>query len=146
MKASDFIYYEMMEEVLKDDDNILQDEYYLSLENAEEMFSYPEGYLKEGYYEGCFYDIPNEFRVLGEEYNKLLTNYPRHYEVDYHVKELTGITDGGETISKWVGWNYYYGGGKHAEPEAIDWISDSEIVKLVSEKEVTLIKRNFERG
>lgn len=144
-KPSDFIYYEMMEEALQDETNILHEEYYLSLENAEDMFQNPEDYLKEGYYEDCFYDIPNEFRELGEECNELLTAYSRHYEVDYYVKEFTGISENGEEISKWVGWNYWYGGGKHAYPEDVPWISDAEFVKVVSEEVVTVIKRTFEK-
>lgn len=144
-KPRDFIYYEMMEEALRDEDNTLLDDHYLSLENAEEIFLNPEEYLKEGYYEDFSYDILSAFRELGEEYNRLLTNYPRHYEVDYHVKEFTGVTENGETISKWVGWNYYYGGGKHAYPEDIDWIPDAEFLKVSSEAAFTVIKRTFER-
>lgn len=44
----------------------------------------------------------------------------RHYECD-----AVAIQVG----DKWVGFNYWYGGGKHGEPEAIDWIDDAYFVK-----------------
>ena len=25
----------------------------------------------------------------------------------------------------WIGWIYWYGGGKHAEPESVDWIDEA---------------------
>jgi hypothetical protein len=56
--------------------------------------------------------------------------------VGYVVKEIDG---------KWVGWNYWYGGGKHAEPEDIDWIGNAEFVKVQSEEVVTVVKRTFMR-
>lgn len=144
-KPSDFIYYVMMEEALQDENNILQEEYYLSLENAEDMFQNPDWYLKEGYYEDCFYDIPNEFRGITDECNLSSDKFSRHYDVDFHVQELTGVTPEGETLTRWVGWDYWSGGGKHSAPETIDWISESVFVKVVNEEVVTLVKRTFER-
>ena len=44
---------------------------------------------------------------------------------------------------KWVGWHYWYGGGKHGEPESIDWIEDAEFVDIESEEEVVIVKRVF---
>lgn len=142
---SDFIYYEMVLEGLEYQDMVLEDDLYLTLDNAEHIFSNPEECFKSDYPEDVLYDIKSETRHVGEECNSLLETYSRHYEVDYYVKEFTGVTEDGETISKWVGWNYYYGGGKHAEPDAIDWIPDAEFVKVKSEEVVTVIKRTFER-
>jgi hypothetical protein len=42
--------------------------------------------------------------------------YSRHYEVKAVAKQLGG---------RWVSWLYWYGGGKHGEPDSIDWIDDS---------------------
>lgn len=142
---SDFIYYEIVEDALNDEGNILQDDCYLSLENAKDICLNPEEYFKEDFYRDTFYDITNEMRELGEEHNDLLKEPSRHFEIDYYVREFTGVTENGKIISKWIGWNYYYGGGKHAYPEDIDWIPDAEFVKVKSEEVVTVIKRTFER-
>jgi len=45
----------------------------------------------------------------------------------------------------WVGWTYWYGGGKHAEPESIDWIEDAyDLVCAEEEKLVTV--RTFSKA
>lgn len=46
--------------------------------------------------------------------------YSRHYEVKPVVKKLGG---------KYVCWLYWYGGGKHGDPESIDWIDDTIFVE-----------------
>ena len=46
--------------------------------------------------------------------------YSRHYEVKPVVKKLGG---------KYVCWLYWYGGGKHGEPESIDWVDDTIFVE-----------------
>ena len=144
-KPSDFIYYEMVQEALKDEANILEDDVYLTLENARAILFDAHFHFKEGYCNDCFWSIADEFRYGGEEYNLDTKNYPRHYEIDFRIKEITAEAESGETISRWIGWNYYYGGGKHACPEDVDWISSAEFVKLVSEEVVTVTKRTFER-
>lgn len=144
-KPSDFIYYEMVLEGLESQDMVLEDELYLTLDNAEYLFNNADECFKSDYPADVLYDIKSEFRCTGEECNSLLKEWSRHFEIDYYVKEFTGVTENGETISKWIGWNYYSGGGKHAYPEAIDWIPDAEFVKVKSEEVVTVIKRTFER-
>ncbi len=52
-------------------------------------------------------------RCNGQE-TGLPTPYSRHYEVEAVASQLP---DG-----SWVGWNYWFGGGKHGEPEAINWM------------------------
>lgn len=59
------------------------------------------------------YDAIQEVRTTGTE-THLETPFSRHYEVKAVAAKLPDNT--------WVGWNYWYGGGKHSEPEAIDWI------------------------
>lgn len=43
----------------------------------------------------------------------------RHYEIEVRASKIDGV---------WVAWDFYYGGGKHGEPEAFDWISNARIV------------------
>src|ERR1035437_9358171 len=55
------------------------------------------------------YDYEYEFRE-GEVETDISCDYSRHYESNSEAtKAPNGI---------WVGWTYWYGGGKHGEPEA----------------------------
>lgn len=77
------------------------------------------------------YNIESETRE-GMETNLHPKKHSRHYEIDVHAMQVDGV---------WVAWDYYYGGGKHGEPEAFDWISNSRIVecevKIVTKVEYT---------
>jgi len=42
----------------------------------------------------------------------------------------------------WVGWTYYYGGGKHGQPEEMPWIDGAYDVSCV-EQEIVAIHRTF---
>jgi hypothetical protein len=85
--------------------------------------------------DGYLQDARNEIRCSGTE-----TNIPapssRHYEADSVAAQLP---DG-----SWVGWTYWHGGGKHGEPEAIDWMN--EAYNLVVTGEQTIIKRIFAKA
>lgn len=61
-------------------------------------------------------------------------DWSRHYESKSVAKQL----DNGD----WVGYTYWYGGGKHGQPESIDWIEYAYYLNC-EEKEVTEIKRTF---
>ncbi len=40
----------------------------------------------------------------------------------------------------WVGWTYWYGGGKHGEPEAIDWMEDAYDLDCTEEEKVVVVR------
>lgn len=42
----------------------------------------------------------------------------------------------------WIGWTYWYGGGKHGEPASVEWIGHAYDLDC-EEKEVTVIQRTF---
>ena len=44
----------------------------------------------------------------------------RHYECKAVAKKIG---------DRWVCWLYWFGGGKHGEPDAIDWIEDARYVE-----------------
>lgn len=76
-------------------------------------------------------DAINEIRKSGE-YTGLNAEYSRHYESDaVAVQCPTG---------EWVGFTYWYGGGKHGEPEAIDWIEHAYDVECVEEEKVVTVR------
>ena len=93
-------------------------------------------------YESMWYGIKSEFDEAyeleyemreGLETNLTSKTSSRHYEIDVHAMQVDGV---------WVAWDYYYGGGKHGEPEAFDWISNARIVEC-EEKVVTKVEYNF---
>lgn len=59
------------------------------------------------------WDYEREFRNSGEN-SDIECDHSRHYESKSVARELSDGT--------WVGWTYWYGGGKHGEPQSIDWM------------------------
>lgn len=135
-KASDYIYKGVVELVLVDGDVTLKEDVTLSLNNAEDIYECPDDFLDGGYLEDKMSDALYEIRYSGEEINLSPKNYSRHYEVDCVASKFDDV---------WITWDYYYGGGKHADPDAIDWLSDAEILNLDKEEEVTTTVRTFSR-
>lgn len=86
-------------------------------------------------YDGMEYlqDAIQEVRG-GEVETGLRCDYSRHYESKAVAAKLP---DG-----SWVGWTYWYGGGKHAEPEAIDWMEEAYDV-FCHEEEKLVVVRTF---
>lgn len=79
------------------------------------------------------YDATNEMRCCySEETNLPDRQYSRHYE----CKEVAYQFDDGT----WVGWTYWYGGGKHGEPNAVDWISNAYFVECVEEEKLVVVR------
>jgi len=67
----------------------------------------------------------------GESETGLPAGFSRHYE----SKSVAIKIDG-----QWVGWTYWYGGGKHSEPEAIEWICDAYFIDCVEEEKVVTVR------
>jgi hypothetical protein len=82
-----------------------------------------------------FYDAMSDWRTGGVSADGLPVFSSRHYETDQVA---------GETPFGWVSWTYWYGGGKHGNPEEIEWIEDAYFVDVV-EEEVTITKRTFSK-
>jgi len=77
------------------------------------------------------YEAKAEIRE-GEIETGLPCEYSRHYE----SKSVAARTPDGT----WVGWTYWYGGGKHGEPEAIDWIEDAYDLSCVEEEKLVTVR------
>ena len=58
--------------------------------------------------------------------------WSRNYESDEVGAKLP---DG-----SWVGWTHWHGGGKHGEPEAIDWISDAYDITCTEEQRLVTVR------
>lgn len=61
-------------------------------------------------------DCRSELRGSGAE-TGLPCPHSRHYECKAVAAQML---DG-----SWVGWNYWYGGGKHGEPRSMPWMEDA---------------------
>jgi hypothetical protein len=85
--------------------------------------------------DGEHWDAMNEVRE-GQAETDIKCDWSRHYESKSVAAQYL---DG-----SWVGWTYWYGGGKHAEPEAIDWIPDAYDLNC-TEEEKTVTVRTFAR-
>lgn len=68
----------------------------------------------------------------GEVETKLPSQFSRHYE----AKEVAAKAPDGS----WVGWTYWYGGGKWGEPEAIDWMSEAYALNCAEEEKVVVVR------
>lgn len=79
-------------------------------------------------------EIEQDYRY-GEVETGLPVEWSRHYE----SKAVATQTAEGD----WIGWTFWHGGGKHGEPESIDWVEDSYNLKCTEEEKIITV-RNFE--
>ncbi|HFF2105783.1 hypothetical protein GHT56_21560 [Pseudomonas aeruginosa] len=76
------------------------------------------------------WDARNDVRCGCVETN-IEPDYSRHYESKSVAAKING---------RWVGWTYWYGGGKHGEPEAIDWMDQAYFLDCTEEERVVTIR------
>lgn len=79
-------------------------------------------------------DAREEVRCTGTD-THLSTPYDRssrHYEYNEVASQAPDGT--------WVGWTYYYGGGKHSEPSAISWMEDVYDVVCAEEAKMVIVQ------
>ena len=93
-------------------------------ENVDEMY-------EEADQDWATQDAKSETRG-GEVETGIKCEYSRHYESKAVAMKMP---DG-----QWVGWTYWYGGGKHGEPEAIDWIEDAYLLNCVEEEKMVTVR------
>lgn len=82
-------------------------------------------------------DIKYEFRE-GQVETNIPCEYSRHYESNSVAAQCPDGT--------WVGWTYWYGGGKHGEPEAIEWIEHAYDLECVEEQKVVTVQTFSKKG
>lgn len=95
-------------------------------ENVDELY---EANDEDGQLQDWRYEIRE-----GQVETKLPCPSSRHYESKSVARKMS---DG-----SWVGWTFWYGGGKHGEPEAIDWMDEAYDLN-VQEEEKTVIVQTF---
>jgi hypothetical protein len=68
----------------------------------------------------------------GEVETGLKCDWSRHYESKAVAAQAV---DG-----SWVGWTYWYGGGRHGEPEAVEWMDSAYDLSCVEEEKVVTVR------
>lgn len=75
-------------------------------------------------------ELMDEFRSSYSHETGISSDYSRHYESKSVAKEIApGV---------WVGWTYWYGGGKHGEPFEVPWIDDAYLLDVETVMEPVL--------
>ncbi len=77
------------------------------------------------------WDYESEFRE-GECETNINPPYSRHYEATSVARKLSDGT--------WLGWTFWYGGGKHGDPGAIDWMEDAYELTCVEEEKLVVVR------
>lgn len=78
---------------------------------------------------GIARDTLSEFRS-GEFKTDITPDWNRNYE---------SRSVGAKIGDQYVGWTYWFGGGKHGEPSAMGWIEDAYFLDLVETKMVPVM-------
>lgn len=68
------------------------------------------------------------------------TNIPSEWSRHYESKSVAMKCSDGS----WVGWTYWYGGGKHGDPGSIEWMEDAYNLE-VTETEKLVVVREFKK-
>lgn len=76
-------------------------------------------------------DAESELRE-GEVETSLPCEWSRHYESDAVAMQMPD--------KSWIGWTYWHGGGKHGNPEEIDWIDDAYDVECTEEEKLVIVR------
>lgn len=95
----------------------------INAENIGEVF---EQFQQD--HDDYMYENMYALRESGKPSNIKCEQYSRYYELE----EVAYQTKTGH----WIGWTYWHGGGKHGEPEDIDWIPHAYFLDIVAEKQV----------
>ncbi len=93
--------------------------------------------VDELYDEHDSYEVECEFRE-GEVETHLPCEYSRHYE---SKSVAARMADG-----SWVGWTYWYGGGKHGEPESIPWMNEAYELDVKEEEKLVIVQTFSKKG
>ena len=80
-------------------------------------------------------DALEEIRCSGIE-TGIECEYSGHFETESVASQMP---DG-----SWVGWTYYYGGGKYSEPGEIHWMEDAYDLNCAEEEKVVIVQ-TFEK-
>ncbi len=88
------------------------------------------------------YDRLGEEDDASQEYERefrhgeVETNIPPDQSRHYASKSVAAkMSD-----DSWVGWTYYFAGGKHGEPENVEWMEDAYDLEYKEEEKVVTVR------
>lgn len=81
--------------------------------------------------DGSLQDAREELRE-GSVETGLQTEWSRHYESKAVAAQAPDGT--------WVGWTYWYGGGKHGDPQSIDWMDQAYNLNCAEEEKLVTVR------
>lgn len=96
----------------------------ITAENVEELYDE----LRD---DDAHWDYMSELRQ-GEVETDIACECSRHYE----SRSVAAKAPNGQ----WIGWTYWYGGGKHGEPEGIDWANKAYFLDVTEEEKVVTVR------
>lgn len=96
----------------------------ITVDNVDSIFDY----LDE---KSIAQDFIYEYRQ-GQVETGLSADYSRNYESEAVAAQMS--------TGEWVGWTYWHGGGKHGQPESIDWMSDAYFLDCKEEEKVVIVR------
>ena len=97
--------------------------------------------------------------IVDEVYEDVQDSNEYDYDVMYNLREGDIQTEIAAPSSRnyesysvaaeapngmWVGWTYWYGGGKHGEPEAVEWVEDAYLLNHKEEEKLVVV-HSFEK-
>lgn len=85
-------------------------------------------------YDDVYDDLQDALYALRS--GDVVTNVPHEYSRHYESKSVAVQTPDGS----WVGWTYWYGGGKHGEPEAEPWMNRAYNLSCTEEQKLVTIR------
>jgi len=87
-------------------------------------------YIDELYEDIEVFNESEEFR----DSFALSTEIPCPYNSYFESKSVANLIG-----DQWVGWTFYYGGGKHSSPEDVEWIDDAYYLDAREETRVVMV-------
>lgn len=81
--------------------------------------------------DGSLQDAREEIRE-GDVETGLQTEWSRHYESKAVAAQAPDGT--------WVGWTYWYGGGKHGDPQSIEWMDEAYNLNCAEEEKLVTVR------
>ena len=86
--------------------------------------------IEEHYLDDEVSEAESELRGSYTHETGIQTQHSRHYESKAVARQFG---------DKRVGWTYWYGGGKHGEPESVEWMEHAYFVEVKEETQVVLV-------
>lgn len=77
------------------------------------------------------WDAVSEFRCSYDTTTNIKCDFSRHYESKSVAKQLSN--------GQWVGWTYWYGGGKHGQPEEMEWMEWAYFLECKEREELIIV-------